>query len=110
MTIAIPGAGGFLGRACVAEARRRGLPVLALYRNSLPADWAGDVGITPLQLDLTAPDAADRLRAALSADCAIIHAAAHLGDDPASVARDTLSATRTLREMFEASQPERTTA
>ena len=66
MTIAITGAGGFLGRACVAEARRRGLPVLALYRNSLPADWAGDVGITPLQLDLTAPDAADRLRAALS--------------------------------------------
>ncbi|GGF62843.1 Nucleoside-diphosphate-sugar epimerase [Mameliella alba] len=100
LTIAITGAGGFLGRACVAEARRRGLPVLALYRNSLPGDWAGDAGITPLQLDLTAPDAADRLRAALPEDCAIIHAAAHLGDNLAAVARDTLSATRTLRDAW----------
>ncbi|WP_305970141.1 MULTISPECIES: NAD(P)-dependent oxidoreductase [unclassified Mameliella] len=100
LTVVITGAGGFLGRACVAEARRRELPVLALYRSTLPADWAGDAGITPLQLDLTAPDAADRLRAALPGDCAIIHAAAHLGGDPAAVARDTLSATRTLREVW----------
>ncbi|MGP6089420.1 NAD-dependent epimerase/dehydratase family protein [Antarctobacter jejuensis] len=100
MTLAITGANGFLGRACVAEARRRGLPVIAVYRSAEPVEWAADPGITPMQLDLTASDAADRLSASLPADGAIIHAAAHLGDDPKTVARDTLLATRTVHDVW----------
>ncbi len=104
VTLAITGANGFLGRACVAEARRRSLPVIAIYRSKPLADWAGDTGITPLQLDLTAPDAADRLIAALPEGGAIIHAAAHLGDDPQSVARDTLQATRAVHAAWRQNQ------
>lgn len=100
--ILITGATGFLGRACVADARRRGLPVIALYRSTPPADWSGDAGISPLLLDMTAPDAADRLTAALPEGCAIIHAAAHLGADPKTVARDTLAATKTVRTAWRA--------
>lgn len=102
--IVITGANGFLGRACVAEARRIGLDVIALYRSSAPEDWASDSGITAVQLDLTAPNAAQRLIDAMPEDCAIIHAAAHLGDDPARVARDTLNATRTIHTVWKATE------
>lgn len=95
-TIAVTGANGFLGRACVAEARRFGLNVIAIYRSRPAVDWVADAGITALQLDLTAPDAAGLLRAALPDNAVLIHAAAHLGDDPAALARDTLGATRTV--------------
>lgn len=98
--IVITGANGFLGRACVAEARRIDLNVIALHRSSAPADWASDAGITAVQLDLTAPEAAQRLIDARPKACAIVHAAAHLGDDPAAVARDTLAATRTIHRVW----------
>lgn len=96
ITVAITGANGFLGRACVAEARRLGLNVIAIYRSRPSPEWASDPGVMALQLDLTAPDAANQLRAALPDNATLIHAAAHLGDDPAALARDTLGATRTV--------------
>lgn len=102
--IVITGANGFLGRACVAEARRLDLDVIAVFRSTAPEAWAGDARITPLQLDLTAPDASQRLIAQMPEHCAIIHAAAHLGDDPASVARDTLTATRTIHAVWKATE------
>ncbi len=96
--IVVTGANGFVGRACVAEARRQGLPVLALYRSMPVPGWETDTGITALHCDLTAPDAAETLATALPDSGAIIHAAAHLGDDPDALARDTLQATQTLLE------------
>lgn len=94
--IAITGANGFGGRACVAEARQQGCRVVALYRSHPAPEWAKDAGIEPLQLDLTHPDAAQILRNALPANSALIHAATHLGDDPAALARDTITATRAV--------------
>lgn len=103
--IAITGANGFLGRACVAEARRHGLPVLAVTRSAPSAEWTKDPGITHLQLDLTAPDAATTLANALPHDAALIHAAAHMGDDPARLARDTLNASETILDVCTTRDP-----
>lgn len=90
--IAVTGANGFVGRACVAEARRRGHPVLALCRSAPLPDWDTDAGVTPVQIDLS-ETGADRLAALLQPVESLIHAAAHMGDDPASLARDTMTAT-----------------
>lgn len=96
LTIAVTGANGFFGRVCVAEARSHGLPVLAMVRSAPCADWQDDPGITPVRLDLTSDEAAARLHAALPDRGALIHAAAHLGDDPARLTADTLEATKTV--------------
>ena len=96
VSIAITGANGFVGRACVAEARRLGLPVIAIYRSRPIAEWAGDMGVRQVQIDLSAEDAETRLQAALPDDCALIHAAAHLGDAADALARDTLGTTQTV--------------
>ncbi|MEQ5869275.1 NAD(P)-dependent oxidoreductase [Sagittula sp. NFXS13] len=98
LTIAITGANGFVGRACVAEARRQGFPVLAVTRSAPLPQWADDAGITHLRLDLTDADAAQRLAEALPESAALIHAAAHLGDDPERLARDTMTASATVRD------------
>lgn len=105
MAIAVTGASGYVGRACVAEARRRGHPVLAVTRSAPPADWAQDAGITALQLDLTAPEAAERLTGALADGSALIHAAAHMGDEPQALARDTLLANRAVHAAWVAKAP-----
>lgn len=94
LRIIVTGAGGFVGRACVAEARRRGLPVVAVYRSAPAPEWQADDGITPLRADLSG--GADALAPFLVSETAIIHAAAHLGDDPDAHIRDTLNATRNL--------------
>jgi len=92
----ITGATGFVGAACVAEARARGIEVVALYRRSQPADWARDRGIQPLQGDLSDPATARELDAILGECQAVIHAAAHLGGDSAAHRNDTLRGTETL--------------
>lgn len=94
--ILITGANGFVGRACVAEARARGIEVVALYRRAPLMDWSGDTGIQPLQADLSDPDSAVPLQRAISTCQAVIHAAAHLGGDAAAHRDDTLRGTQTL--------------
>lgn len=89
--IAVTGANGFVGRACVAEARRRGHPVLALCRSAPLSEWEADAGITVARIDLSTE--ADRLPALLAPVEALIHAAAFMGDNPQVLARDTLVAT-----------------
>ncbi|WP_323767595.1 NAD-dependent epimerase/dehydratase family protein [Antarctobacter sp.] len=94
--ILITGANGFVGSACVAEARRRGIEVTALYRRAPLAVWANDPGIRPLQADLSDPATSAALCNAMSGAQAVIHAAAHLGGDATSHAQDTLRGTQTL--------------
>ena len=93
-TVLITGAAGFIGRAAVAEARKRGLRVIAVVRNTVPVGWDGDEGITLCCCDLTKADAAETL-GGYPAD-AVIHAAGHLGDDAARHASDTLAATQSV--------------
>lgn len=90
--IIITGATGFLGRACVAEARRRGLSVWAVYRSEPLPDWAGDDGIAAIRVDLSQPDTLPDL----PQNGSLIHCAGHLGDDPGALTRDTVEATRAL--------------
>lgn len=102
-TLAITGAGGYLGRLTVAAARARGHPVLALVRRaeSAPAAWQSDNGINVLVLDLAEPgaDLAEMLRPA----DAIIHIAASLTGDDKTHARDTIAATERL---YQAAAPD----
>ena len=85
-TLAITGAGGFLGRRIVAAAREAGHDVIAIVRQ--PVDLPGaEVRIADLAADLP-PGLMD------GAD-AVIHAAAGAGDDAAH-ARDTVGATRAV--------------
>jgi nucleoside-diphosphate-sugar epimerase len=93
LSVVITGASGFLGRACVAEARARGLHVTAVLRGDAPGDWTGDDGIRVFRTDLAAPEAIETMRVALDGATAVIHAAAHLGGDAAAVQADTLHAT-----------------
>ncbi|MBS0123383.1 NAD-dependent epimerase/dehydratase family protein [Thetidibacter halocola] len=93
LTVAVTGASGFVGRACVAEARARGVRVTAILRGEAPEGWADDDGIRVIRADLARPEAVETLRAALDRATAVIHAAAHLGGDAAAVQADTLRAT-----------------
>ncbi|SFD71950.1 NAD-dependent epimerase/dehydratase family protein [Roseivivax sediminis] len=93
--IAVTGAGGFLGRAVLAEARARGIAATALARR---ADEL-DADVVACDLADSGPELADALRGA----DAVIHAAAHMGGDTEVHARDTLRATeRLLRAMTDA--------
>lgn len=94
--ILITGANGFVGSACVTEARARGIEVIALYRRAPLAQWANDPGIYPLQADLSDPAITAPLQNATAKAQSLIHAAAHLGGDAASHAQDTLRGTQTL--------------
>lgn len=94
--ILVTGANGFVGSACVAEARSRGIEVTALYRRAPRPEWAEDPGIHALQADLSDPSSAATLNRALQPCQALIHAAAHLGGDAGAHAQDTLTGTRTV--------------
>ena len=94
--ILITGAGGFIGRAAVAEARARGLEVVALVRKSVAPEWHDDDGVNVVEADLSEPSSLLPLRRALRGCDAVIHAAAHLGGDDAAIEADTLAATRHL--------------
>jgi len=96
LTLTVTGAAGFVGRACVAEARRRDLPVIAVYRSKPAPEWAEDAGVTPLQVDLTSASAVSALTTSLPKGGALIHAAAHLGDDPTTHLRDTVQTMNTV--------------
>jgi len=92
----ITGAAGFVGRSAVAEARARGIDVVAVVRGTAPDDWRTDAGITLCRCDLSDPDSPATLRQALSGTQAVIHAAAHVGGDLRAHAADTARATRHL--------------
>lgn len=100
-TTLITGASGFVGQAAVRAARAKGHAVIALYRRTLPEVWANDPGITPLQLDLSAPDAPEALRAALVGVDGVIHAAAHLGEDAQAIRSDTAQGTAHLLQALD---------
>lgn len=93
--ILITGAAGFIGRAAVAEARSRGIEVVAVVRSGPPRAWANDAGITLYRCDLSDPDTT-ALTAALADVDAVIHAAAHPGGDAAQHAADSARGTQTL--------------
>lgn len=107
MSLLITGAGGFIGRATVAEARRRGLPVRALIRGSRPVDWERDPGITLVRADLSQPGAQTALREAAEGVGAVLHCAAHLGADPGRHAADTVDATERLLSALDPAAPPR---
>ncbi len=94
--ILVTGASGFVGRAVVAEARARGLHVVAVMRSHWPSEWDNDPGITKVTVDLAAADALDTLRPAMNGVGAVIHTAAHLGGDAATHDRDTLAGTQAV--------------
>ncbi|MBO9400963.1 NAD(P)-dependent oxidoreductase [Shimia sp. R9_3] len=89
--LAITGAAGFIGRHCVAEARRQNIPVRAFVRRleSAPPDWQADSGITVVALDLA--QSSDALADALKGAQTLIHCAATLSGDQI---RDTLTVSR----------------
>ncbi len=86
--LAITGAAGFIGRHCVAEARRQNRSVLALVRRpeSAPAEWAEDSDICVVALDLA--QSGDDLTDALKGVQTVVHCAATLSGDQQ---RDTIS-------------------
>ncbi len=91
--VLITGAGGFLGRAVVAEALARGHAVRALVRASKPASL-GD-GAEVVALDLAAAEPAQLANVLAGVDV-VIHLASTLSGDWAAQERDTLEATRRL--------------
>ena len=99
-SILVTGATGFIGRAVVAEARRRSLSVIAASRRATDL-WTGDPGVRPLAADLSDPASAAILRDAMPDAGAVIHAAAHLGGDAQAVEADTVLGTATLLEAME---------
>ncbi|MFD1342726.1 NAD-dependent epimerase/dehydratase family protein [Litorisediminicola beolgyonensis] len=107
MTVLITGAGGFIGRATVAEARRRGLAVRAVIRGSRPVDWERDPEITLVRADLSEPGAEVVLREAAVGVGAVLHCAAHLGADPRRHATDTVEATERLLAALDPDAPPR---
>ncbi len=91
MTLAITGANGFLGQACVAAALAHGHRVRALVRRDEPA--------LPEAVDVIHCDLAEGVPAeALIGVDAVIHIAAAMSNDPAFLARDTTQATTSLIE------------
>ena len=98
LTIAVTGAGGFIGRHTVAAARNRGHRVRALVRRSASADpsWAEDPMVDVITLDLT-DDGAGEAAAVVCDDAdAVIHAAAAMRGDDAAQLRQTVEPTRVM--------------
>ncbi len=91
-TIMITGAGGFIGRHCVATARARGHQVVAVLRQDRD-QWADDAGVETLYTDLTETHPLPEVDA-------VIHTAASLAGTPAQMQRDTVAATTALLEQL----------
>lgn len=102
--ILITGATGFVGRAAVAEARKQGFEVVAVYRRAPMDEWRSDAGIVPLQADLSDPASPAQLRDGMVGVGAVIHAAAHMGGDAAQHADDTVRGTETVLTAMQGSQ------
>lgn len=89
LTIAITGANGFLGSACVSAALKRGHTVRALVRSETTS--------LPDAVDTIHCDLADGVPAdALIGVDAVIHIAAAMSNNPSQLARDTTQATAAL--------------
>jgi nucleoside-diphosphate-sugar epimerase len=101
--ILITGANGFVGQACVQEARARGLEVVAVYRSAPLRAWVLDEGILPQQADLSDASSVAKLGEALHGVQSVIHAAAHLGDSAVALHEDTITGTKTLLHAMEGS-------
>lgn len=101
LTIAITGANGFIGKATVATALRNGHTVRAITRreaNHLPEE------VVTIPLDLAERTAA--LASALDDVDVVIHTAGSMVSDPASVIRDTVTATQNLLDVLQDSAPQ----
>lgn len=96
LTLLITGAGGFLGRHAVAEARQRGHIVRALVRraDSILSEWQGDPGIQPIICDLGQDPTG--LAKACQGVQSVIHAAARIAGADADHAIDTRGATAAI--------------
>lgn len=92
-TVLVTGAGGFLGRAVVADILGRGHAVRALVRVSQPG--ARSDGAETVVLDLAAATPAQLAKVLLGIDV-VIHLASALSGDWNVQERDTLEATRRL--------------
>lgn len=101
--VLITGAAGFIGQATVREARAKGLSVVAVVRSAAPRTWSADTGITVLHCDLCDAHAVETLRDALLGVDAVIHAAAHPGDNAAAHAPESLDGTRAVLMALQAS-------
>lgn len=90
MTLLITGAGGYIGRHAVSEARARGHRVIAVMRREARMPE----GVERLICDLA--DGGEALAGACARADAVIHCAASMSGDAARHGRDTLEATRSL--------------
>ncbi|WP_306132506.1 NAD-dependent epimerase/dehydratase family protein [Roseivivax marinus] len=91
-TVAITGAGGFVGKRLVREAHRRNLAVRAILRRGAAPEGMTEAEVHRLDL---AEGGAPLARALDGAD-ALIHAAGHMGNDARAHDRDTHRATEAL--------------
>lgn len=107
MKILITGANGFIGRHVVDAAHAAGHEVLALVRDTaaVPVSWTSAPHITIAGLDLTVPEACDRLAQLLAGAEAIIHAAAIMSGDAVHQISDTVGATDTVLAALKACDP-----
>ena len=97
----VTGASGFLGRAIVAAARKKGMAVSALIRSEDGLDnalntWRDDPGITLHRVDLGDAAAETALAPLLQDVSAVIHTAARMRGTDQDHARDTVEATAAL--------------
>lgn len=106
MKILITGAGGFIGRRIVDEARDNGHQAIAVVRNpeAAPKSWLSDSGIKIARIDLTAADAQYQLAKLLPEVDAIIHAAAIMTGDPDYQIRETIGATDAILAAMNSSE------
>ncbi|MBC7156751.1 MAG: NAD-dependent epimerase/dehydratase family protein, partial [Rhodobacteraceae bacterium] len=94
LTLAVTGAGGFIGRHVVAAAAAAGHPVVAVIRPGAQAQagWPGAVAVR--RADLTGPAAA--LAQAVAGADAVIHCAGLMTGDAAAQAAVSVEGTRAL--------------
>jgi nucleoside-diphosphate-sugar epimerase len=93
MNLLITGAAGFIGRAVVQEARRRGHRVMALIRSEAPAQWQTCADLECIRCDLADGRALELSGRGIDV---IVHLAASMRGDLAAQRRDTIEATNAL--------------
>ena len=96
LRVCITGAAGFLGKATVEEALRRGHQVCAIVRrmSQIPHPWAINPAITVIEADLSEPSQA--VAKAVAETDGLLHLAACLQGDDAQMTAGTLAPTRIL--------------